>query len=92
MNQVGNSVAGLSGSAGNLLNRSPEPQVAVSALQPTGRQSAKLITQSQTGAGDVLSGTAQGTNAVLSGGANNAVNSAGNSAADVSSSAGDLVN
>lgn len=45
----------------------------------------------QTGLGDVLSGTAQGTNTLLSGGANNAISSAGNSVADVSNSAGDLV-
>jgi hypothetical protein len=52
----------------------------------------KLTIQFQTGLGDVESGVAQGSNTLLSGGANNAVNSAGNSAADVSSSAGDLVN
>lgn len=46
----------------------------------------------QTGAGDVLSGVAQGTNTLLSGGANNAVNSVGNSVADLSSSAGNLIN
>ena len=46
----------------------------------------------QAGAGDVLSGTAQGTNTLESGGANNAVNSVGASVGDVSSSAGDLVN
>lgn len=38
-----------------------------------------------------MSGTAQGTNTLLSGGTNNAVNSAGTSVADVSNSAGDLV-
>ena len=91
MNSVGNSVAGLSNSAGNLINRSPEPQVGVSTLLMTGCPNVKLINRSQAGAGDVLAGTAQGSNTLLSGGANNAVNSAGNSAADVSNSAGDLV-
>ena len=46
----------------------------------------------QAGAGDVLSGTAQGTNTLESGGANNAVNAVGASVGDVSSSAGGLVN
>lgn len=44
------------------------------------------------GTGDVLSGTAGGANALLSGGANNLVSSTGNSVADLSSSAGNLVN
>ena len=45
----------------------------------------------QTGAGDVESGLAQGINTVLSGGANNAVSSTGNSVEGLSSSAGGLV-
>jgi hypothetical protein len=92
VNSVGNSIAGLSNSAGNLINRSPEPQVGVSTILMTGCPNVKLINRSQAGAGDVLAGTAQGSNTLLSGGTNNAVNSAGNSAADVSNSAGDLVN
>jgi hypothetical protein len=53
--------------------------------------SVELTIQCQTGLGDVESGLAQGVNTVLSGGANNAVNSVGNSVADLSSSAGDLI-
>jgi hypothetical protein len=54
--------------------------------------SALPIPQVGTGAGDVLSGGAGGTNSLLAGGANNLVNNGGNSAADLSSSGGDLVN
>jgi hypothetical protein len=50
------------------------------------------LTLQQTGLGDVESGAAQGTNTLLSGGANNAVSSTGNSVADVSNSAGNLIN
>lgn len=46
----------------------------------------------QAGAGDVLSGAAGGVNSLLSGGANNLLNSASNSVADLSSSAGNLIN
>jgi hypothetical protein len=50
------------------------------------------LTLEQTGLGDVESGAAQGTNTLLSGGANNAVSSTGNSVADLSNSAGNLIN
>jgi hypothetical protein len=51
-----------------------------------------LTDNQQAGTGDALSGTAGGTNSLMTGGANNALNSAGNSASDVSSSGGKLVN
>jgi hypothetical protein len=54
--------------------------------------SALPIPQVGTGAGDVLSGGAGGTDSLLAGGANNLVNNGGNSAAELSSSGGDLVN
>ena len=70
----------------------PVPQAGVS--QDDGRdiEYEQSLIPKQTGLGDVLSGTAQGTGTLESGGVNNAVNSAGNSMADVSSSAGNLIN
>jgi len=45
----------------------------------------------QAGTGDVLSGAAGGTNALMTGGANNALNNGGNSVSDLSNSSADLV-
>jgi len=50
-----------------------------------------LTIDQQAGTGDLFSNTASGTNSLMTGGANNALNSAGNSASDLSSSSGDLV-
>jgi hypothetical protein len=93
VSSTGNSVADLSSSAGNLINRSPEAQVGVSIPRTHEQEDAEISNfHRQTGAGDVLSGVAQGSNTLLSGGVNNAVNSAGNSVADLSNSAGNLIN
>jgi hypothetical protein len=93
VSSTGNSVADLSNSAGNLINRSPEAQVGVSTTQSCEQEEAEISDfRRQTGLGDIESGAAQGTNTLLSGGVNNAVNSAGNSVADLSSSAGNLIN
>jgi hypothetical protein len=58
---------------------------------PTQIGKSAITKTQQTGAGDVLSGAAQGTATLLSGGTNNAVNSAGASVGDISNSAGDLI-
>lgn len=87
VNDGGNSVADVSGSAGDLVTRSP--QVGVGHLHTAFRL--PELTSFKAGTGDVLSGTAGGLNALLSGGANNLLNNAGNSVADVSGSAGDLI-
>jgi hypothetical protein len=68
----------------------PIPQVGVS--RKPGLITRTVTDPQQTGLGDVESGLAQGTNAVLSGGANNAVSSTGNSVAGLSSAAGNLIN
>ena len=94
LNSAGNSASNVSDSSGDLVSRSPEPAVGVSQIEPTPDPCKRhhLTIDQQAGVGDVLAGTASGTNTLLSGGANNLLNSAGNSVADVSNSAGDAIN
>lgn len=69
----------------------PVPQAGVSQYHKPDLEHEHPLIPKQTGLGDVLSGTAQGTNTLESGGANNLLNSGGKSVADVSDSAGDLI-
>ena len=94
VNSAGASISDLSNSGAELVSRSPEPAVGVSQIEPIPNlcKQHHLTTDQQSGVGDVLAGTASGTDTLLSGGVNNLLNSAGNSVADVSNSAGDVIN
>jgi hypothetical protein len=79
----------LAGGANNLVNNGGN---SAADLSSSGGKLVNRSPQVGAGTGDFLSGTAGGLNAVLSGGANNLVNSAGNSVADLANSGGNLIN